>query len=170
MFLGLLRHCRITNSYPRILLLRLIPFRTTRKAFVFAARQREERKFSARSFSQTHPNCRIRRSAMYIERRHNVGKEEAIHKIDSFLDDLMRRQFPGGVTVKEPFKSWSDDAMHFSFKARKGFIGATISGVIRVNDDSVIMDSDLPGLVTAFVSEDTIRNVINKQLDGLFPA
>jgi Putative polyhydroxyalkanoic acid system protein (PHA_gran_rgn) len=107
---------------------------------------------------------------MYIERSHNVGKEEAIHKIDSFLNDLLRRPFPGGVTVKEPFKSWSDDAMHFSFKARKGFISVMISGIIRVNDDSVIMDSDLPGLVTAFVSEDTIRNVINKQLDGLFPA
>ncbi len=107
---------------------------------------------------------------MYIERRHNVGKEEAIQKIDSFLDDLVRRQFPGGITIKEPFKSWSDDAMHFSFKARKGFIGATISGVIRVNDRSVIMDSDLPGLVTAFVSEDTILDVINKQLNGLFPA
>jgi len=107
---------------------------------------------------------------MYIERRHNVGKEEAIQNIDSFLDDLVRRQFPGGITIKEPFKSWSDDAMHFSFKARKGFIGATISGVIRVNDRSVIMDSDLPGLLTAFVSEDTIRDVINKQLDGLFQA
>jgi len=107
---------------------------------------------------------------MYIERRHNVGKEEAIQKIDSFLDDLVRRQFPGGITTKDPFKSWSNDAMHFSFKVRKGFFGATIAGVIRVNDRSVIMDSDLPGLVTAFVSEDTIRDVINKQLDGLFPA
>jgi hypothetical protein len=28
----------------------------------------------------------------------------------------------------------------------------------------------LPGLVTAFVSEDQIRNVINEQLDSLFPA
>jgi hypothetical protein len=107
---------------------------------------------------------------MHIERRHNVGKEEAIHKINTFLDDLMRRQFPGDVTIKEPSMSWSDDAMRFSFKARKGFFGATISGVIRVNDDSVIMDSDLPGVVTAFVSEDNIRNVINEQLDGLFPA
>jgi hypothetical protein len=107
---------------------------------------------------------------MHIERRHNVGKEEAIHKINTFLDDLMRRQFPGNVTIKEPSRSWSDDAMRFSFKAKKGFLGATISGVIRVNDDSVIMDSDLPGVVTAFVSEDNIRNVINEQLDGLFPA
>jgi hypothetical protein len=107
---------------------------------------------------------------MHIERRHNVGKEEATHKIDTFLDDLMRRQFPGNVTIKEASKSWSDDVMRFSFKAKKSFFGATISGVIRVNDDSVVMDSDLPGLVTTFVSEDQIRNVINEQLDGLFSA
>ena len=60
--------------------------------------------------------------------------------------------------------------MRFSFKAKKGFLGATISGIIRVNQDSVVMDSDLPGMVTAFVFEDQIRNAINKQLDGLFPA
>jgi hypothetical protein len=107
---------------------------------------------------------------MHIERRHNLGKEEAIQKIDTFLEDLMRRQFPGDVAIKDASKSWSDDAMRFSFKAKKGFFGATISGVIRVNNDSVVMDCDLPGMVTAFVSEDQIRNVINEHLDGLFPA
>ena len=107
---------------------------------------------------------------MHIERNHNLGKGEAIHKIDTFLDDLMSRQFPGGITIQEFSKSWFDNAMRFSFKVKKGFIGTTISGVIRVNDDSVVMDSDLPGLVTMFVSEDKIRNVINEQLDSLFPA
>ena len=107
---------------------------------------------------------------MHIERRHKVDKEEAIQKIDTFLNDLMHGQFPGDVAIKEASKSWSNDAMSFSFKAKKGFLGATISGVIRVNQDSLVMDSDLPGLVTAFVSEDQIRNVINEQLDGLFPA
>jgi Putative polyhydroxyalkanoic acid system protein (PHA_gran_rgn) len=107
---------------------------------------------------------------MHIERQHNVGKEEAIQKIDTFLNDLMHAQFPGDVAIKEACKSWSNNSMRFSFKAKKGFLGATISGVIHVNQDSVVMDSDLPGLVTAFVSEDQIRNVINEQLDGLFPA
>jgi hypothetical protein len=59
--------------------------------------------------------------------------------------------------------------MRFSFKAQKGFIGTALSGVIRVNDDSVVIDSDLPGLVTTLVSEDKIRNLINEQLDSLFP-
>jgi hypothetical protein len=107
---------------------------------------------------------------MHIERNHNVGKEEATHKIDTFLDGLMRRQFPSGVTIKEPSKSWSENAMRFSFKAKKGFIGTTISGVIRVSDDSVVIDSDLPGLVTTFISEDKILDVVNEQLNSLFPA
>ena len=107
---------------------------------------------------------------MHIERKHNAGKETAISKIDTFLDDLMRREPPGGVTVQEASKSWTDNTLNFSFKARKGFIGATISGLILVTDDSILMDVDLPGLVTAFVSEDKIREIIDKQLDGLFPA
>ena len=107
---------------------------------------------------------------MHIERQHNFGKEEAIQKIDTFLNDLMHSQFPGGVAIKEASKSWSDNAMRFSFKPKKGFLGATISGVIHVNQGSVVMDSELPGLVTAFVSEDQIRNAIKQQLDGLFPA
>src|SRR5262245_12038776 len=107
---------------------------------------------------------------MHIERRHNLGKEGAIHKIDSFVDGLMHRQFPAGVIIKEPVKSWSDDAMHFSFKAKKGFVGITISGEIRVNDNSIVIDSDLPGLVTTFVPESKIRDVISQELDSLFPA
>lgn len=107
---------------------------------------------------------------MRIERNHHVGKAEAIGRIDTLLDDLMHRHFPGGVTVDEASKSWSDNTMRFSFKAGKGIIGTTISGVIRVNDDSAVMEFDLPGLVTTFVSEDKIRDVINKQFDNLFPA
>ncbi len=106
---------------------------------------------------------------MHIERNHDLGKEDAVHKIDSFLDDLMSRQVPGGITIEEPSKSWSDNVMRFSFKAKRGFFGTTISGAIHVNDDSLVMHSDLPGLVTAFVSEDKIRNVINQQLENVFP-
>jgi hypothetical protein len=106
---------------------------------------------------------------MRIERNHNLRKEEAVRRIDTFLDDLMNRQFPGGITIEEPSKSWSDNVMRFSFKAKKGFFCTTISGIVRVNDDSVIMGSDLPVLVTAFVSEDKIGNVINQQLESLFP-
>jgi hypothetical protein len=58
---------------------------------------------------------------MHVERQHNVGKEEAIQKIDTFLNDLMHSQFPGGVAIKEASKRWSDNAMRFSSRLRRVF-------------------------------------------------
>jgi hypothetical protein len=107
---------------------------------------------------------------MHLEHNHQVGKAEAARRIDALLDDLMRRPLPGGVTVKDASRSWSDHALAFSIRAKKGLLGTTLAGVIRVNDNSVVLDCDLPGLVTTFVSEAKIRETVRQQLDGLFPA
>lgn len=105
---------------------------------------------------------------MRIERTHKTSQQEAIQKIDSFLDELMKRDFPGGVEVKEPTKSWSGNTMDFSFKVKKGFISTKIEGNIQVEDGKIIMDSELPGLVRTFVSEEKVSDVISKQIDSLF--
>jgi hypothetical protein len=106
---------------------------------------------------------------MHIERIHHLGKEEAIRKINVLLDDLMRRPLPAGVTVKDVSRNWSAHTMQFSVQVKKGFLGTTLSGVLQVNDNSVVLDCDLPGLVAAFVPEDKIRDAIHTQLDNLFP-
>ena len=107
---------------------------------------------------------------MHIERNHNVGKAEAMRRIDTWLEELMGREFPAGVTIQDASKSWSGSTMNFSFRAKKSFFGATISGAIQVNDESAIFDAELPGIITTFVSEDQIRDTLNKQFDDLFPA
>jgi hypothetical protein len=79
---------------------------------------------------------------MLIERRHNLGKEEAIHKIDTFLEDLMRRQFPGEVAIKDASKSWSNDAMHFSFKATiRPITPLPFLPVTRSNSSHIVADN-----------------------------
>jgi hypothetical protein len=107
---------------------------------------------------------------MRIERTHKASQQAAIQKIDNFLDELMKRDFPGGVEVKEPTKSWSGNQMDFSFKVKKGFISTRIEGNIQVEDDKIILDSDMPGLVRTFVSEEKVADVISKQIDSLFSA
>jgi hypothetical protein len=104
---------------------------------------------------------------MRIERNHNLGQAEAIRRIDTFLDELMQRPLPAGLHIKTPIKIWSGNLMNFSFKAKKGWLGTTIAGSILVTDQSVLFDSDLPGLLTAFVSEEAIRNLINQEFDDL---
>jgi hypothetical protein len=101
---------------------------------------------------------------MYIEEAHDLGQQEAIERIDSFLDALMEQQPPGGVTIKDPAKSWDGNTMNFSFTAAKGFFGTTIRGLLRVEHDLVIMDAELPALVRSVVGEDRIRDVISREL------
>lgn len=106
---------------------------------------------------------------MHIERNHKIGKSEAIRRIDTFLDQLLQQELPGGVKIRDATKRWDGDVMNFSFKARKGLLSATIAGIIRVSDQTVVLDSELPGMVTTFVGEEKIREVTNKQFDALFP-
>ncbi len=106
---------------------------------------------------------------MQISRKHHVRKAEAKARIDAFLDELLRRELPGGVTIKDPSKGWVGDQLQFSFKAKKGFFGANISGVANVRENEVGLDFDVPGIVTAFVSEERIRETIDQQLAVMFP-
>jgi hypothetical protein len=105
---------------------------------------------------------------MQITKEHKTSKDQAIKKIDSFLNDLMAREFPAGVKIKDPQKEWRGSVMNFSFRAKKGFAGTTISGTVQVTDTQVILDSVLPGIVTTFVSEDKVKEVIVKQFNELF--
>lgn len=107
---------------------------------------------------------------MHIERNHHLGKAEAVRKINFLLDDLLHRRLPAGVTVEDVSRNWTDQTLKFSFQVKKGIFGTNISGVLRVSDDSVVVDCDLPALVRAFIAEDKVRDTIHQQLDILFPA
>lgn len=104
---------------------------------------------------------------MYIEEPHELGEQEAIGRIDRFLEALMEQQPPGGVTIRDPAKSWDGNTMRFSFTAAKGFFGTTIRGLLRVEDDRVVMDAELPALVRSVVGEDRIRDTISRELGRL---
>jgi hypothetical protein len=104
---------------------------------------------------------------MQIEQRHDLGQKEAIRRIDTFLEDLMRRQPPAGVTIKNAQKDWEGNRMSFSFGAAKGFFGATIQGVMEVMADRVVVHSELPALLKGIVGEDRIREAIARELGRL---
>ena len=105
---------------------------------------------------------------MLINQRHGTSQAEAVKKINNFLNDLMKREFPSGVKIKDPEKRWNGNVMNFSFRAQKGLMGTTISGTVSVTDTEVSLNSTLPGIITTFVSEDKVKDVITKQFKELF--
>jgi len=104
---------------------------------------------------------------MHIEEEHGLGQQEAKERIDSFLEALMQRRPPGGVAIRNPEKAWNGNTMDFSFTAAKGLFGTSISGRMRVEDDRVVVDSELPVLVRSFVGEDRIKETISRELARL---
>lgn len=105
---------------------------------------------------------------MHIVRLHNSDQAAAVAKIDGFLEKMMTRPLPAGVKLKKAEKSWNGGRMTFTARFSKGILGATIDGTVDVTDREVIMDSQVPALLRAFVSEDQIAKVINEQFDDLF--
>jgi len=100
---------------------------------------------------------------MRIEQPHTLGRQEAIGRVDRFLDRLIQDP-PGGATIRESRKEWDGNLMTFSFAIARGFFGTTLTGTMEVADDRVVVDSDLPALVTSFVGEERIRQVIAEHL------
>jgi hypothetical protein len=102
-----------------------------------------------------------------VERPHALGQDQAIRKIDSFLDELLARPLPSGIQVEDARKTWTGNRMEFSFRAKKGFFGTDIRGTMDVTDAGVVLDAELPALVASFVGEERVRDLIARQLDAL---
>jgi hypothetical protein len=103
---------------------------------------------------------------MRIEQPHELGRQEAMTRIDRFLDGLSKAP-PGGVTIKDARKEWDGNRMTFSFTAAKGPFGTAIRGQMDVMDDQVVVESELPMLVKNFLGEDRIRHAISSGLENM---
>jgi hypothetical protein len=87
---------------------------------------------------------------MHVEQRHNLGREEAVRRINAGVEELLGQDLPAGVVVTGVSRTWSEDTMRFSFTAKKGFFGVPISGAVQVTEDLAALDAELPGLLTAW--------------------
>jgi len=106
---------------------------------------------------------------MIITRTHTLGKEEAVARLNRFIEELHKLPLPSGVKIEDVSTQWENDRLHFSFKARKGIFATLISGRVSVDDQSLTLDADLPPIVTTFFPEERIADTIGQKLDDFFP-
>ncbi len=105
---------------------------------------------------------------MHLEIDHNCSQQEAIQRLDGFLEMLLQQSLPGHVKIQDANRNWIENVMQFSFTARKGFFTTTIQGGIEVTKDRLILDSSLPVVLTAFLGEEKVKNGILQHLRALF--
>ncbi len=97
-------------------------------------------------------------SNLTVEVSHQLTKEEALARIKNLLVNLKEEQKEIVSDVKE---EWSGDEGNFSFAA-KGF---ELSGDIKVNDNNVVINAQLPFAVALF--KGAIQNIIEQRAKAL---
>lgn len=104
---------------------------------------------------------------MDLNLEHHTTQQEAIDKIDGFLDELMKRQFEN-VKISKPHKEWTGNLMDFSFKVSKGMTFTKVSGTVQVDSIKVRLDAKLGLVARQLVSEDLIQTTIEKHFKEIF--
>ena len=98
---------------------------------------------------------------------HGKTKEEAIHVVDSHVDQLFDIPGGGAVQLRDQKKSWNGSTMDFSLTASLGFISLPISGTVLVDDTNVTVQCELPPMVSKFIGEDKVRAGIEGRVRGM---
>jgi hypothetical protein len=101
---------------------------------------------------------------MHIEFHHTLGKQEAVRRIDGWIDAMKDSAIPAGVTVEDFTKTWADNVLTVSCRVKKLFFGANVSAVATVNDDVVVIELELPGVIKALLPEEKVRQGLEKQI------
>ena len=102
---------------------------------------------------------------MQIDVQHELSEEEAVRRLATYFEELKGRQWPGGVEIAEARTRWNGNRMEFSFYAGKGGFGIDIVGNVEVEENLVVLRSELPALARIFIGEDRIRSTIARELE-----
>jgi putative polyhydroxyalkanoate system protein len=93
-----------------------------------------------------------------MQTAHSLGRDEAARRLKEKFDTVRDRY---GSRVNDLQESWTDHTLSFAFKA----MGMGVAGTVKVEDDSVQLDAQLPLAATFFRS--AIEQQIQKELAGL---
>ena len=113
------------------------------------------------------PRIQILVTPMHLEISHSLGQQEAIKRIDAWVEQVQATPLPAGVAITDLNRNWSSNVLTVSFRAKKGFFGATITGRATVHDNIVAIDIDLPAMLTALLSTAKIEEGIRNQVRPL---
>jgi len=105
---------------------------------------------------------------MIIRREHSLPVKIVRQRIESAISSALDSP-PGGATVVETAKSWSNDVMSFRVKARRRILGLSktviISGTVAVTAEHVTVTLAIPTIVKAVIGESRVRALFDREFN-----
>lgn len=104
---------------------------------------------------------------MRIRVTHGRNREEAIKSVDQSVEQLLAADLPSPLRLTLTRKNWTGSTMHFSMTASVGILRAPVTGTVEVTDTEVVIEAQLPRLLTALTSERAIQERVERRVRGL---
>jgi hypothetical protein len=105
--------------------------------------------------------------SMNMEYKHNLDKAAAKEKIETHISKLEDMRFSGGYAIEDVKSYWTGDDLQVSFNLKKNVINRQIEGFIKVKNNLIIIDVEIPDIINNLVTEENLKKIISRNLENI---
>lgn len=104
---------------------------------------------------------------MRVSVSHTLGQAEAQRRIEKGLDDIMGMSSVGPVSLRNVQKEWQGNKVYVSGTASLGLLKHHGRAAIEVTEREVIIEVDLPAVLTGMMGNKKIEDTVQRRVKGL---
>jgi|GEM_PF-981066 len=101
---------------------------------------------------------------MRITVPHSHGREEAARTVEDTVSDLLQAELPRPFHMTGMRKQWSDSKLQFQTAVAMGPLRMPVRGTIQVHDTEVVIDIELPPLLSKFIPEERLKEAVEARI------
>lgn len=104
---------------------------------------------------------------MRVTVSHNKSADEVKRLVNRGFDDIFKGMPVGPVQLSNEQRTWVGDTLNFSFDAQAAFITVPVKGWIRVEQQQVTIEVELPTFFQNMIPEEKVKTSLEAGVKGL---
>ena len=94
----------------------------------------------------------------------------AVAEVKATADRLLRENSAGPFQLTNIEREWKGNTLHASLRVAVGPFNSPVKGTVEVTEDELIIECELPSLLTRMIPEAKIQDNLERKLKGLLAA
>ncbi len=103
---------------------------------------------------------------MRVTISHTKSRQDAAQIVEETIDNLLGSGLPRPFRMTTMNKQWNGSTLRFNTAVAMGPLRMPISGKVDVTDTEIIIDVDLPPLLSRFVPEKQLKDAVEARIRG----
>lgn len=95
---------------------------------------------------------------------HKKSREEAARIVEDAIAGLLETELPRPFRMTGMRKQWSNSTLQFQTAVAMGPLRMPVNGTVDVQDAEVIIDIELPPLLSKFIPEERLKEAVEARI------